>query len=115
MPAAQWVRSADLYLNEFPFGSGVAILEAMAAHVPVVTLYDHLGPAQSRYGAQYIGEERAVTTPEEYVALAGKLLESAALRREWSNALRERYLKHADVNAYREAFHTAIQNQLQAI
>ena len=68
---ADLARGCELYFNEFPFGSGLAVLDALHAGLPVVTLNDPEGPAQARYGAQYAG--RSVTTPDEYVDLAIRL------------------------------------------
>lgn len=83
---SQLCRAMHLYLNEFPFGSGIAILDAMAAGLPVVTMYDPNGPMQAQNGANYIGVDRSVRSldPVDYVTLACQLLQDAEMYREWS-------------------------------
>lgn len=110
-PAAQWVRSADLYLNEFPFGSGLAVLEAMAAGVPVLALDAEEGPAQGRYGALYMGKDFAVKTSEAYIKKACELLNSPSLRKEWGDAALARYQQRMDRAAYARAVEQALIKQ----
>ncbi len=55
---SQYARSMHIYLNEFPFGSCLGMLDAMAAGCPVVSMYDMKGPPQARYGGDYFGLER---------------------------------------------------------
>lgn len=107
-PAPQWLRTADLYLNEFPFGSGLAVLEAMAAGVPVISMYDKKGPAQARYGAQYMGVEHAATTPQGYVDLALRLLENAEQRKQWSDHALNRYEGRSNVIEYAQQIEKAL-------
>ncbi len=103
---SQYARTMDLYLNEFPFGSGIAILDAMAAGCPIVTMYDTAGPPQARYGGDYFGIERAVTSckPEEYIDLACKLLKDPAMHKEWQDHARQRYEKYSNPVGYVKAF-----------
>ena len=99
---SQYARSMDLYLNEFPFGGCLAILDAMAAGCPVVTMYDVHGPQQARYGGYFIGLDRAITSgkKEDYIALACQLLTNAEIYQEWSQHTINQYEKFADVKGY---------------
>ncbi|MBE2212642.1 MAG: glycosyltransferase [Opitutaceae bacterium] len=83
---SQLCRGMHLYLNEFPFGSGIAILDAMAAGLPVVTMYDPNGPMQAQNGGNYIGHDRAIRSldPVDYVTLACQLIQDPAMYQEWS-------------------------------
>ncbi|MGQ0824468.1 MAG: glycosyltransferase [Actinomycetota bacterium] len=108
------LATADLYCNEFPFGSGVATLEAMATGCPVVTMYDTHGETQGFAGGMYFGPDRAVRScdPEEYVALACHLLEDPALWDEWSRYARERYAARTDADAYVRAIERDLLDRL---
>ena len=107
-------RSMDLYLNEFPFGSGLGILDAMASGTPVVSMYKEEGPTQGRYGGIYMGKERAITSckVEDYVDLAVQLLTDQKMYQEWSEIAKERYRIHADVKGYVRSFEEAILDAL---
>lgn len=101
---SQYARSMHLYLNEFPEGSCLVMLDAMAAGCPVVTMHDVRGPQQARYGADFMGIERSVTTSKDYVALACELLTNPDLYREWSEHAVKQYEKYADVKGYVNSF-----------
>jgi glycosyltransferase involved in cell wall biosynthesis len=103
---SQYARSMQLYLNEFPFGSGLGILDAMASGMPVVAMYDLQGPPQARYGGEYFGIERVVASckRQDYVSLACQLLTNPAMYQEWSEHAIKQYEKKADVPAYVRAF-----------
>lgn len=105
-PASQYARCMDLYLNEFPFGGCLAILDAMAAGLPVVTMYDANGPQQARYGGNFIGIDRAVTSgnPKEYAELACQLLTNLSMYKEWSHHSVKQYETFADVKNYVRSF-----------
>lgn len=109
---SQYVRSMDLYLNEFPFGSGLGILEAMASGCPVVTMYDQNGPPQGRYGGLYFGIDKAVTScnRKDYVELACTLLTNPDMYREWSDHAKAHYEKHANVSLYVKEFETILKD-----
>lgn len=110
--AAQCVRSMQLYLNEFPFGSGLAILQAMAAGCPVVSMYDLDGVQQARYGGVYFGTDRVIKSgkTEDYVDLACRLIEDPAFYQEWSSYALERYRQFSDVETYVRSFENIIKN-----
>jgi hypothetical protein len=89
------LRSADVYLNEFPTGGGVVVLEAMAAGLPVVATSgseEHVGS----YGAALAGE--AAATPEAYRARVERLVEDPALRRDAGRAMAARFAEHFDAS-----------------
>ncbi len=104
----QYARSMDLYLNEFPFGSCLALLDAMAAGCPIVTLYDAHGPQQARYGGDYFGMDRVAKSEDDYVNLACKLLTDPQMYQEWSDHAKEQYEKHADVKRYVKEFENIV-------
>ncbi|MCE2982481.1 MAG: glycosyltransferase [Parachlamydia sp.] len=106
----QFARSMDLYLNEFPFGSGLSLLEAMAAGCPIVSMYDETGPQQSRYGANYFGKEYMIASGkvDDYVNLACRLYENKNIYMEWSQHALTQYEKRADLDAYVRHFENII-------
>lgn len=112
---SQYARSMQLYLNEFPFGSGLGLLDAMAAGCPVVSMYDEQGPQQARYAATYFGLERVITTGrvEEYIDLACRLIQDKNFYQEWSTHAKKQYEKHVDVKAYVKNFERSIERALK--
>lgn len=111
----QCARVMQLYLNEFPFGSCLGMLDAMAAGCPVVTMYDLNGPQQARYGGSYFGIDRAVTTgsKEDYVELACRLIKDKDLYNEWSEHAQKQYAKHVDTEKYVAGFESIIEIGLE--
>lgn len=103
---SHFARTMQLYLNEFPLGSGFAILDAMASGCPVVTMYDDHGPQASRYGGTYFGIDRAITSGkrEDYVNLACKLLTDPEMYREWSDHALKQYEKFSSPEKYVKSF-----------
>lgn len=99
---SQMARTMHLYLNEFPFGSGLAILDAMAAGCPVVSMYDPHGPQQACYGGIYYGLDRVITSgkTEDYVLLASRLIEDPYLYKKWSDDALDRYASRVDIKGY---------------
>lgn len=90
------LKTMDIYLNEFPFGGGVSIIEAMAAGLPIVNMYINTGTNEGREGAYFFGVERAVKEEDfsGYTNLACRLIEDEQMREEWSQIALERYRKH---------------------
>lgn len=107
---SQYARSMHLYLNEFPFGSCLAILDAMAAGCPVVTMFDAQGPQQARYGGHFMGIDRAISdgNVEAYIHLACQLLNNKEMYQEWSLRAMQQYDKYADVQGYVRSFEEII-------
>ena len=103
---SQYARSMHLYLNEFPFGSGLAMLEAMAAGCPVVSMYDPAGPPQATYGGAYFGFDRVIKTGnrQDYIDLTCRLLQDPVFYQKWSEHALNQYEKHADVKTYVQSF-----------
>lgn len=99
---SQLARTAYLYLNEFPVGGGLAVLDSMASGTPVVTMYDPNGVAAARFGGFYIGVDRAIKSccREEYVELALNLLHDADLYAKWVSYTLQRYEDTANVVKY---------------
>lgn len=111
---SQYARSMHLYLNEFPFGSGLSILDAMAAGCPVVSMYDENGPQQASYGATYFGIDYVIKTGkvEDYIELACSLIEDPALYQKWSEHALEQYEKRVDTEQYVKNFETIIEQYI---
>lgn len=109
---SQYARSMYLYLNEFPFGSGLGILDAMAAGCPVVSMYDESGPQQGRYGGHYFGIDRTITSGKrsDYVELACRLLNDPKMHNEWSRHAVQQYDKQADVAGYVKKFESILED-----
>lgn len=107
---SHWVRAMDLYLNEFPFGSGLGILDAIASGKPVITMYDKEGPPQSRYGGSYFGIDKSIRSGrvEDYVNLACELIKNKLLYKEWSLHALERYKMHTNTEAYVKGFENIV-------
>lgn len=99
---SQLARSMHLYLNEFPFGSGLSILDAMAAGCPVVSMYDPAGPQQAKYGGVYFGKTRVISSLQraDYVDLACQLINTPDLYRQWSGYAKEECEKRTDTKTY---------------
>jgi glycosyltransferase involved in cell wall biosynthesis len=99
---SQLARSMSLFLNEFPFGSCIGMLDAMAAGCPVVSMHDPEGPPQARYAASYFGIEYVVTSqnPKDYVELASQLLTNEKMYAKWSEQAVKQYALRADTKAY---------------
>lgn len=104
-------RAMNLYLNEFPFGSCLAILDAMAAGCPVVTMYDVNGPQQARYGGIFFGMERAITSGDrsDYVELACRLIEDKEVYEEWSKHAIQQYEAHINTQKYVSDFENILE------
>lgn len=111
---SQLARSMDLYMNEFPFGSGLAILDALAAGCPLVSMHDVNGPPQARYGGAFFGLERVIVSGavKDYVELAVRLLTDADMYREWSSHALTCYRERADTREYVHRVETALEEQL---
>lgn len=108
---SQYARSMHLYLNEFPFGSGLSLLDAMAAGCPVVSMYDESGPQQARYGATYFGIDYVIKTGkvEDYIELACRLIEDKAFYQQWSEHALEQYEKRVDTERYVNNFEAILE------
>lgn len=108
---SQCARAMHLFLNEFPFGSCLGMLDAMAAGCPVVSMYDPKGPPQARYGGSYFGIDRTIQSlnPQDYVDLAVKLLEDQEMYNEWSQEAVRCYDAKTDTAAYIRRFESELE------
>lgn len=109
---SQYARSMQLYLNEFPFGSSLGMLDAMAAGCPVVSMNDEHGPQQAQYGATFFGKERVIHSgrKEDYVALACRLIKDRHFYQEWSNHARSQYNKRVNMESYVKNFEKILEH-----
>lgn len=112
---SRYARCMDIYLNEFPVGSGVSILDAMACGCPVVSMYDQQGAAGKRYGGlSFFGVDRCIASckKEDYVALACRLLTDPKFYQEWSHYAKQQYEKHSNPPAYTKQFETFLLQEI---
>lgn len=85
------LKVMDIFLNEFPWGGGLSVIEAMAVGLPVVSMYIDEGPVAGRQGAYIFGRDRAVEDVFDYEELACRLIEDLSFRNEWSQIAQARY------------------------
>jgi hypothetical protein len=113
---SQLARSMKLFLNEFPFGSCLGMLDAMASGCVPVSMYDPSGPVQARYGGMFMGMDRVVTSlrKEDYVDLACRLLADDVMYAEWSTIARASYEARTDLAGYVRRFEDAVQEVVAA-
>lgn len=99
---ANVARAADIYLNEFPFGGCIGILDAMAAGCPVVSMYDRSGPPQARYGGLFMGLDYAIceNDVEKYVELACRFAQNPLAYFRASQRAFARYEGKCNIAAY---------------
>ena len=92
----------DMYLNEFPCGSGLSLLEAMAAGCPIVSMDYPYGPIQGRHGANYFSRDRCISPPSltAYIELACSLIENRQKYKGWSHYALERYKERSNMDVY---------------
>lgn len=107
---ADLARAADIYLNEFPFGGCLGILDALAAGCPVVSMYDPLGPAQARYGGLFMGKEYAIAAGDQrgYIDLACRLYQKPLCYFRASQRAFTRYEGRSNTPAYVREFEEII-------
>lgn len=112
---SQFARSMELYLNEFPFGSCLGMLDAIAAGCPVVSMHDANGPPQAMYGAAFMGLDHVVLSGkvDDYVELACRLIEDKKMYKEWSQHAVSEYEKRIDIKNYMNRFETIIVDALK--
>jgi glycosyltransferase involved in cell wall biosynthesis len=111
---SQLLRSMDLYLNEFPFGGSIGVLDGMASGVPVVTMFNPEGAPQGRYAALYMGLDHAVQTKENYIELACRLLTDQTIYEEWSAHTLKRYEERVNPSKYVKDLEALIENHIRA-
>jgi len=114
---SQVARSLSLYLNEFPFGSCLGMLDAMATGCPVVSMYDANGPQQARYGGYFMGMDKVITSgnADDYMKLACDLLTNPEHYQEWSRCAKEQYKRFSNMSEWTSAFEAIICSELQLI
>lgn len=112
---SQLARSMHLYLNEFPFGSGLSLLDAMAAGCPVVSMYDPTGPQQAKYGGVYFGKDKVLSSLQrvDYVDLACQLIETPDLYQQWSVYAKQECEKRTDTKGYVACFEKILSHAIR--
>lgn len=113
--APHLLRAMDLYLNEFPFGGCLSVLDALAASLPVMTMYQEEGPPQGRYGAYFYGRERAIMSGrwQDYAEQALLLMRNPHLYADWAQAARDAYLARGKAKEYVRRFEEILLNYLE--
>lgn len=111
---AQVARAADLYLNEFPLGSCIGMLDAVASGCPVVSMFQPQWPLPGLYGSAFMGKDYVVSSGkvEDYVDLACSLITNKQLYRNWSAHALERYEQLCDAKAYMQKFEQILLKEL---
>jgi glycosyltransferase involved in cell wall biosynthesis len=88
---APLLGSIDVYLNSFPHSGGQSVLEPMAAAKPVV-IRRYTEETHQNVGAELTGVPDLIATSEdEYVEIAGRLLQNPELRRTYGEFMRQRF------------------------
>ena len=102
MDAKHLLRSADVYLNEFPIGGGCVIYEAMLAGCPVVTMKGEGIDDASFEGADYLGDDLAISSNkiEDYIDLAICLLNDSKKHLFWRKEVQKRAELRGDIKDY---------------
>lgn len=99
----EYIKAADVFLNEYPEGGGNTVLESMACAVPVAALRFGSRHAES-IGAELVGPELAASTEDEYWALADVWRRDPERRSQegarCSNRVRERFSLEATCRQY---------------
>ena len=111
---SQLIRSMDLYLNEFPFGGSIGVMDAMASGTPVVTMYYQEGAPQGRYAGLYMGKEYSITSckKEDYVELACQLLKNRKMYQKWSDHTLKQYEKRINPQKYVQRLENILLNHI---
>lgn len=111
----QMIRTFHLYLNEFPIGGCLALIEAMASSLPIVSMYKPNGPQAAQCGGIYYGLDRVIQLQniEEYINLACNLATNKKMYAEWSEHAKQQYLKHSDEKEYVKKFEKILLEQVE--
>jgi hypothetical protein len=106
----RYLSEMDIYLNEFPFGGGLALIEALSQGLPIVSEYLNEGSPQERFGALYYGEEHCIPAGQHalYVQRAVELIENESKRQALSEHAKQCYAKHANVKGYAQHFEASL-------
>jgi glycosyltransferase involved in cell wall biosynthesis len=104
----------DLYLNEFPFGGGMSCMDAIAAQLPILSMYSEKGPMQARQGSYYLGEGYFVEANniDEYVNLACQILQDKNVYQDWKDKVKEVKLRLTTQGSYTQR-HQEILKKIQ--
>ncbi len=108
-------RCMQIYLNEFPFGSCLGMLDAMAAGCAVVSMDDPNGPPQARYGSAFLGADFVIDSGrrQDYVKLTLQLIQDPLFYTSRSKHATACYNNHTDVQAYVKEFEEIISTSLK--
>jgi glycosyltransferase involved in cell wall biosynthesis len=112
---SQWARSMHVYLNEFPFGSCLGMLDAMAAGCAVVSMHDEDGPPQAKYAGNFLGIESVVTSgkEEDYIELACRLYEDKIFYQNSSEHSLKQFEKRSNIKQYVKDFEAILLSHLE--
>jgi glycosyltransferase involved in cell wall biosynthesis len=86
-----FLRMTDIYLSEFPCGTGMGALQAMCMERPCVAVRGGKDDAQSQ-AAQFVGNEACVSgdDPNDYIERVSKLIREPQYRARLGKSMRTR-------------------------
>jgi len=90
-----FLRMTDIYLSEFPCGTGTGALQAMCMERPCVAVRDGNDGAHSQ-AAQFVGNEACVSgdDPNDYIERVSKLIREPQYRARLGKSMRTRVEQH---------------------
>jgi glycosyltransferase involved in cell wall biosynthesis len=112
-PPLSFLKEMDLYFNDFPVGGGLAILEAMAAQLPVLCLFDESSHLRSRQASLYMERDQnfVVSSCSEYINRGIELVKNSKERELLSKESYKKYQRRSLEEDY-ILRHQKIVNQL---
>lgn len=99
---ASWLQHARCYLNTFPMGTGLSLLEALSVGLPVVSLApSDRAPAYS----EALSPEQLVPDVAAYVARASQFVRGEPIHERVSRENRRRYAERYAIDAVGRRYH----------
>jgi glycosyltransferase involved in cell wall biosynthesis len=114
--ARQLIRSADIYLNEFPVGGSCTVMEAMGAGVPVIAMKGEGNFSASYEGEDYIGSDLCVEFGDVkgYANQAIELLKDSEKMKERKRIISERIALRGTSKDYLSRHHSLLREVIES-